>query len=398
MRILAIKAEYPFPPRTGSAIVAFQQLSRLAKDHEVTLVSSGENGSSDEFARILRRSDVLPQLNTSRFYRFIRYCSGMLRGLPLDVSAFESSSMRRHVQRVLDSEKFDAVLLYELTAIQYCPAVHLKSAVANVEDPPSVKLKRMMSLRIWSPAKKLKLLLDYALVRRYERKAVCKVGKALVLSAEDADDWTKDSGLHNISYVPYGISTRDLNAIRPFTSRVQGMIVFSGNMFHPPNVEGIKFFLENVFPLICRNSRTAKLWIVGNKPDARIFEAARPFGDKVVITGGVEELSDYLGKAVVSICPVRLKIGVQTKILEAMSLGTPVVTTPAGNSGIGGQNGHHLWIADQSEAFAERVLSLLSGEKWDEFSAAGRRLVVERFSWDNSVQQLLKQLEKASRG
>src|ERR1019366_4397010 len=100
-------------------------------------------------------------------------------------------------------------------------------------------------------------------------------------------------------------------------SRVRGMIVISGNMYHPPNVDGILFFLREVFPLVLSRYPEAVLYIVGALPDYRLVNAAHSFGQNVVITGKGPEVSSYLRKAIVAVCPVRLAIGVQTKILEA---------------------------------------------------------------------------------
>jgi len=171
------------------------------------------------------------------------------------------------------------------------------------------------------------------------------------------------------------------------------MIVFSGNMFHPPNVDGILFFLRYVFPAVVKQHSSAKLWIVGADPDVRIRKATTNFGNQVMITGKVDDLSPYLRQAKVSVCPIQLKIGVQTKILEALSWATPVVTTSAGNSGIGGRSGSDLWVEDDPGEFARRVVSLLNGENWARLSENGRRLVSERFSWKRSVEQLERHIE-----
>ena len=96
-----------------------------------------------------------------------------------------------------------------------------------------------------------------------------------------------------------------------------------------------------------------------------------------------------------SVCPVRLRIGAQTKILEALACGTPVVTTSAGNYGIGAVPGQHLHVADDPEEFADRVVSLLSAEKWNELSHGGQGFVRDNFSWENStakLEQIMKRL------
>ena len=165
-------------------------------------------------------------------------------------------------------------------------------------------------------------------------------------------------------------------------------IIFSGNMYHPPNVDGAIFLLKDIFPLIIQQHPHAILWIVGANPDNRIYKAAEKFGDNVVVTGRVENIDDYIKCSTVSICPVRLKIGVQTKILEALSWGTPVVTTSAGNSGINGVTGTHLWVEDTPELIAKRVCDLLKGHDWPKLSKQGRLLVTENFSWKGSVAHL----------
>ena len=130
------------------------------------------------------------------------------------------------------------------------------------------------------------------------------------------------------------------------------------------------------------------LLIVGANPDYRIREAAQKFSKQVVITGKVDNLLSYIKRATVSICPVRLEVGVQTKVLEALSCGTPVVTTVAGNSGVNGMSGFQLWSEDNPQKFAERVAELLDGIEWLKLSQEGRKLVINNFSWDNSGRQL----------
>jgi glycosyltransferase involved in cell wall biosynthesis len=97
----------------------------------------------------------------------------------------------------------------------------------------------------------------------------------------------------------------------------------------------------------------------------------------------------------VSACPVRLRIGTQTKILEALACGTPVVTTSAGNHGIGGVSGEHLYVADDPAEFADKIVGLLRGNCWSELSQNGRRFVEDNFTWEKSALKLelvLKQL------
>jgi glycosyltransferase involved in cell wall biosynthesis len=131
---------------------------------------------------------------------------------------------------------------------------------------------------------------------------------------------------------------------------------------------------------------------VGNKPDPRILSAASSYGDRVKVTGRVDDITEYIRRAKISVCPIRLKIGVQTKILEALSWGTPVVTTEAGNSGIGAISGRHLWVDENPASFARHVVDLLEGKEWARLSEAGKTFVTSRNTWDASVARLEQEI------
>ena len=170
----------------------------------------------------------------------------------------------------------------------------------------------------------------------------------------------------------------------------------TGNMYHPPNVDAVEFFCIDIFPLICQRDPSANLWLVGANPVATVRKWARD--PRIKVTGFVPGVRTYLREAMVSVCPVRLRIGAQTKILEALACGTPVVTTSAGNYGIGAVAGQHLYVADDPREFADRVVSLLSAEEWNELSQNGQRFVRDNFSWENSSAKLEQIVERLMNG
>lgn len=255
-----------------------------------------------------------------------------------------------------------------------------------------MRLQRMQQLSLWTPWQRMKLSIHTKVMERYERAVLARLGRILVLSDTDRSDLMRRQDLVNVGRVPYGVDVKAPEDIAGWDERTEGMIVFTGNMFHPPNVDGAMYFLRSMFPLVLAQHPSAVLWIVGARPDPRIHAAAARFGDRVRITGLVPDIAAYMRRARVSICPIRLKIGAQTKILEALSWATPVVTTSAGNSGIGASSGRDLWIEDAPEAFAQRVLGLLRGEDWARLSAAGQRFASEQFSWQRSAAELESQL------
>lgn len=393
MRLLVVMANCPFPPRTGSAIVAYNSMKYLSNRHHVDLVCLQPMNGIAEPAEFVGRMELIYQKQKSKPIKWLLYLFYMLMGgEPPSVSASASRAMTKKVRGEIQLGKFDAILLFEMGAIQYFASSIFHKLFVNIEDPQSIKLNRMAELPIWSIWQRVKLFVLARLTAFYENRMLHRMAKVFLLSAADIRDMQKQGAYKNLAYVPYGVDQRSSTAIAAYENR-ERTIVFSGNMFHPPNVDGGLFLLKDIFPLILRECPSAVLWIVGANPDARIYEAAAAFGKQVVITGRVDDVAEYIKRATVSICPVRLKIGVQTKILEALSWGTPVVTTSAGNSGIGGVSGTHLWVEDDADLLAKRVCDLLQGQGWERMSEDGRILVAERFTWEGSVAQLERHLE-----
>lgn len=386
--MLVITAEYPFPPRYGSSIVAYHQLRELSSRHSIYLLCGSSQAVGHAQPNFLSAVEVVPRAPLPRPVQWLR----VLKGATPSVARADSPAMQARVAELTAMQNFDAVLVYELVTVQYCSARILPKTLAHLEDPQSIRMRRMSELPLWSPLRRLVLSLHAAIIRRYEATLLSRLGRVLLLSAADMQDLIAEQGLANVAKVSYGIDVPRSEDVLPLHKRTQNMIVFSGNMFHPPNVDGACFFLERIFPLVLRMHATAELWIVGADPDPRIRTAAALFGERVTITGRVADVAAFVRRACVSVCPVRLKIGVQTKVLEALSWGTPVVVTSAGNSGVQAASGEELWVADEPGQFAAHVVSLLRGEQWLQLSQAGRRLVAQRFSWQQSAAELEEQL------
>lgn len=393
MKLLVVVSRSPFPPRSGSTIVAYHSMRCLSARHGITFLCLQPPGTSVDVPEFLENAEFVRQPRVSRFVKGWQRRFGKLRGIPSIVTHVKSDLLSTRVREFIEQGTFDAIVLFAMEAIQYCPAPWYHKVIVFIEDPPSLKLSRIAELPVWSWWEKLSLSFTERITRRYERQWLPRMGKVILLSEADIRDMQEQDGHENLGMVPYGVTGTPKDHIPGFRERTEGMIVFSGNMFHPPNVDGALHFLRTIFPAVLQHHPTATLWIVGADPDARIREEAAHFGEHVLITGRVDDVSEYLRRSRVSICPVRLKIGCQTKILEALSCGTPVVTTSAGNSGIRGGSGRELWVEDESAEFAVRVAALLRGESWDQLSENGREFVEENFSWEGSARALEKHIE-----
>jgi glycosyltransferase involved in cell wall biosynthesis len=393
LRLLVVMARYPYPPRTGSTIVALNHISQLAKSHELHIVCCGEGNDPGELGQLADTLEFVSRSTVGPVRSLIRNLVYLLLGVPVFVTKNRCRKMRDKIEQIACATNPDAVLLFEAGAIQYLPPDCYTKAVVNIEDPPSLRFDRLYRLAAVPVSEKLKILLSRRAIARFEKRVLPKMARVLLLSRSDVDDMRAKSGLTNLAYVPYGISQTDPDKLLQISAREPGSIVFSGTMNHPPNVDAALYFLSDIFPAVIEKFPTVRFWIVGSNPDPRLQSAANAYGDHVKVTGRVDDITEYIRRAIVSVCPVRLKIGVQTKILEALSWGTPVVTTEAGNSGIGAISGRHLLVGEDPDSFAGHVVDLLNGSEWTRLSEAGRKFVTTRNTWDASVARLEKEIQ-----
>ena len=230
--------------------------------------------------------------------------------------------------------------------------------------------------------------LEAAQVKRYEGELLKTVDHVLAVTETDCTalrealsaDTQEGGQTAPITVVPIAVDTQKLQPIhRPPGSR---NIVTLGTLHYPPNADGIRWFFNEVFPLIRRRIPDATLTIIGKNPPRDFLELGSREPDIVRITGYVPDLAPWLEKAALMVVPVRAGGGMRVRILEAFAYAMPVVTTTVGLEGIQAECGRDVLVADSVQDFADRVVELLGSYALQAgLASCGRRLAEERYDW-----------------
>jgi sugar transferase (PEP-CTERM/EpsH1 system associated) len=384
VRILYVTAGFPYPPRRGYLGIAYHQLRHLGERHEVHLASfvTGESDLTNlpAMRQWLSRVDLVP---LPRWRSLLSLTASVGSQLPFQVAFHRSEEMAALVEQSLRHDTYD-VALFQLTRMaQYRPAWYAGPTVLDMVDPLVLSYERSMPWR--PPHLQVLLRQEVSRLREYEATHAPRFDRVLLIAEADIVDYERVLPHAHFAWVPYGV---DVDSVPPpvLADRRPGMIVLSGNMFYGPNVQAVEYFCREILPLVRSRVPEATLWIVGARPASAVRRWATDPG--IVVTGSVPDVRPYIREAMVCVCPVLLQVGTQTKVLEALASGTPVVTTAAGNNGVGGRSGEHLFVADAPTDFAARVAGLLRGERWSQLSENGRRLVSQRFTWERTTAQL----------
>jgi glycosyltransferase involved in cell wall biosynthesis len=192
-----------------------------------------------------------------------------------------------------------------------------------------------------------------------------------------------------ITVIPIAVDTGSAQRINPRPGTFN--ILTMGTLYYPPNADGIRWFLMDVFPGIRKALPEAKLTIVGKNPPKDFLQVAGESGGSVIVTGYVPDIDPYFEDAAVMVIPVRAGGGMRVRILEAFARGMPVVTTTVGLEGIQAEPGLDVLVADDPYEFAQATIRILKDQEMQvRLSKNGRQLARDKYDW----QVVLSKLEK----
>lgn len=361
--------------------------------------------------RILLLAPYLPAIDTSACSRKIYDCIRLLhkRGHAIYLLSFCSDQDRVRINAIspycakLDLEYIRDYTCYPSHSVflkqkisslcmdQKIDILQCEKAYMNRYVPENIKIASILvehdvlSVSFWERAKltnnfinKLILLARKTKKRMEERNWYSKFDKIIVFSEYDKDTIHNLYGIENIEVIPLGINLEDYPLQQ--TGEKLYDLIFVGNFFHSPNVDAVLYFYEEILPKIKNRLSNVSVMLVGAEPPDSIKKLVE-LDKNISVTGYVKDISEIYSKSKIFVAPVRYGTGMRYKILEALVLRIPVVTTSVGARGIKFEK--NIKIADTAEEFADVVIGLLSNPAHCEDLANNGRLLVEKnYNWD----------------
>ncbi len=367
----------------------FNLIKLLSKTHEIALVSLVVDDYERALVRDIEQYCVSVDLvELPKWQAYTRCLLALPTTMPLRVAYYRSPAFARRIKEVISRQKIDVV---HGELIKVVPA--LKSAIED-EDMPvlfdSVDciswFLRQMFDTARNPLKKIFIYSELQKMRRYEQAALADFDQLIISSPYDRDRLGELIGsTRTIEVVSNGVDTDFFTA--QSDTRVADSLVFCAKLDYFPNTQAIVHFCEYILPLIWQKCPQARLTIVGNNPPKAVRALA--VDGRITVTGYVADIRPYLGAASVALAPLLVAAGTQFKVLEALSMGAPMVTTPRCARALGAEDGVHLVVADEPQAFAEAVVRLLSDAEYaSQLGRAGRQFVIDCYSWTGATENL----------
>lgn len=393
MKILWVKTDFLHPTTRGGQIRTLETIRELHKRHEVHYVAFDDPNNAEGLARSSEYCSfahpVPHQLVSKSSPAFaMQLAAGLFSSIPVAGMRYRSEAMRECVTRLEAEHGFDAKVCDFLF-----PAINLDNLRSwtlfqhNVESV--IWERHAQSGR--TLAHKAYFALQAKRMFGWEKEVCQAVGHTIAVSEVDEQLMRSRFGLSNVSSVPTGVDTTYFE--RPQSSSLQRDLVFIGSMDWMPNIDGIRWFLSEVFPRIQAQRPGTTLAIVGRKPPQAILDAAAD--PLVTVTGTVPDVRPFLWQSAAAIVPLRIGGGTRLKIFEAMAAATPVVSTTIGAEGLPVQHGETIQIADSADDFADQCVQMLTNTAMRALVAANALdLVIQNYSWEQVARRFESALAK----
>jgi len=388
--LLFLAHRVPYPPDKGEKIRAYHALIHLAQRFKVHLGCFADDPDDlNHLPHLQEICETVRVVSLSRRQGLARALRGFASGSSLSEQYFRDAAMTRWASEIMRRFCPQSIYVFSSAMAPYAlPYASSQRVILDMVDVDSEKW------RVYSGKSSWPMSLIYARESRtllaFERSAALAFDRCLFVSMAEAESFLRlvPEAADRVGHYDNGVDLVHFDPARsyanPFHANCEA-IVFVGTMNYRPNIEAAEWFARDIFPRIRASRPAAEFWIVGADPASRVTRLSRLAG--VRVTGRVEDVRPYLAHSACVVTPLQIAHGVQNKVLEAMAMSKPVVATPEAAEGISAVAGEELLIAETPSAFADAVMSVLSGGGFG-LGRRARKRVESDHQWSRNLQVL----------
>lgn len=378
-----VSSYLPFPLYSGGNVRLYNIIKNLSKDNEITLVCERRSNQTQKDIDELKK--LCKEVYTVERRKQWSTKNILLTGFSLDpflITGHKNPEMKRKLEKILKNEEFEIIHIETFYVMQNLPKTNLPKVLVehNIEYKVYEKFVKK-ALLLFRPI----LYMDIIKLKNSEKKFWKQADKLIAVSQKEADEMSRN----DVEVIPNGVDIEKFKFKKMDKNKKEKRVLFIGDFKWIQNRDSAMYIIKNIWPKVSSKNKDAKLWIVGkNIPDS-----IKSYEDSSIIfdENAPDETEKIFQDAYVLLSPIRVGGGTNFKILEAMSSGTPVVTTLLGNEGILAKDNEEILISDKPEEFSQKTLQLLSDEYlYEKISRNGRKFIEKNFDWNNITFKLNK--------
>jgi polysaccharide biosynthesis protein PslH len=383
VNILLLSPWLPWPPFGGALIRIWETLRHLSRKNRVTLLAPLRH--PEEAAHVSAASGLCERVVTTYLPDqgpavVRRLAVGLVRGMPFIQGLHYDPALARHIRTLTSQDAYDVIHVEFSFMAPYVAAVSPRSRAKKILSTHNIESLRFVRELQFAPPRMRGLALrsDHLFFRSWEERALRSFDGIIAVSPVELAWIRQRAPAAAVALVPNGVDVDHFST--ESASGSSRAIVFTGLMNYPPNIDAAVWFCDAVLPLVQREHPEICFKIVGDKPDRTVLALAKRKG--VQVTGRVPDVRPHLADCLASVVPLRSGAGTRLKILEAMAMRRPVVSTPLGAEGLEVTPGVDILLGQTAQELSNHVCALATDpELGKRLGRAGRRLVEAKYDW-----------------
>jgi glycosyltransferase involved in cell wall biosynthesis len=388
LKILQITNRIPFPLNDGGNIAMYNVTKFLNKfGHQVILASLNTKKHRQEPSVLSDIASVFTtDIDTS--IRLSGLLTGLFKKLPYNIERFVSAEFGLLLEKIIKDQKPDVIQLEGIYLAVYADRIKKYSSAALLLRSHNIEYE------IWertarnekNPVKKWYLKNLSAKIKKFEQTVLHRFDAIIAITERDADFYRKNNYKGKIKTIPAGVDL-ELYQYTKTSSPVLSMC-FLGSMEWMPNIQGLEWYLEKVWPSVIRKFPALTLHVAGKNMTAEMKNRKI---EGVVFHGMVPDAVTFMNKHPIMIVPLLSGGGMRLKIVEAMALGRCVLSTATGAEGIDAKPNYEILLADTPEEFISKTEALVTNKiSAGDIGDNARKLIQENYSWEKLVREIEK--------
>ena len=377
MRIFFVLPRVPYPTEKGDKLRAFHQIKHLSRNHEIIICALNDGVLHNDAIPVLKKyAKAVHVIPVSRFTVVTSLLNALFTGKPLQVGYFFNKAAKKQVDALIREYRPDHIFCQLIRVAEYVKDQPGPKTL-DYQDVFSKGMERRMATASCFMRPFLKL--EYKRLLKYEHDIFEKFTNRIIISEPDRA-LIPHPGRDQIVVVANGVDTEFFHPLeRPRAYD----LVFTGNMGYPPNINAAEFLVNRILPIVTKRKPDARLLIAGANPNMRILVLRSP---QVEVTGWVPDMRECYAGARIFIAPMQLGTGLQNKLLEAMAMKVPCITSPLANQALQAKPGEEILVAETPADYAEAVLSLLNDSAFAQrIGENGNRFVMRNYNWEKET-------------
>lgn len=384
--LFVLLSRVPYPLEKGDKLRAYHQLKILAKTYNLFIFALYEEDYTAEAeAKVSELCVDYRFFKLTLWNRFWGMLCAILSGLPFQTAYFFSFKAKKEILQSINDFKADVAYVQLIRVANYLENIQMPK-ILDLQDALSTNMLRRSKREQWFLSAFFKF--ESKLIKKYELRLLSKFNHCTIISELDRVT-IEELENQQISIVPNGVDTQFFS---PQNLDKKYEISFVGNMGYAPNVDASIFLVKEIMPLVWKVFPKAKVVLAGANPTPEVLHLQ---SSKVEVTGWVDDIRIYYAKSHVFVAPLRMGTGMQNKILEAMAMGLPCVSTSLAANPIGANEKEEIMVKDSAVDIANQIVFLLNNpDRCSIIAQKARSFVEKKYSWESQTYTLLNLLEK----